>query len=76
MHSTFDTSAQKTQAAIDAGCKRFDGALLGFGGCPMASDELTGNIDTQLLLTLTGEQKNINMEAYRRSLLLAGKIFH
>lgn len=76
LHSTAFTSAGKIQAAIEAGCKRFDGALLGFGGCPMASDELTGNIDTQLLLELTGEVENINQEAYAEALLLARNIFH
>lgn len=76
LHSAAETSAAKINAAMEAGCKRFDGALLGFGGCPMASDKLTGNIDTQLLLNLTDEYKNINQEAYAKSLFLAEKIFH
>jgi hydroxymethylglutaryl-CoA lyase len=42
LHSTPDTALEKIEAAYKAGCRRFDGAIQGFGGCPMAKDELTG----------------------------------
>jgi hydroxymethylglutaryl-CoA lyase len=41
---------EKIEAALQAGCKRFDGAIHGFGGCPMAKDELVGNVATELLI--------------------------
>lgn len=49
-HSTPDSFAAKVDAALDAGCRMLDSALGGVGGCPFASDKLTGNIDTMLLL--------------------------
>ena len=53
----------KIKAAYDAGCIRFDGAIKGFGGCPMAADDLTGNLPTEKLLSFFNQQKislNIN----------------
>ena len=50
LHSTKETAAEKIRAALKAGCERFDGAILGYGGCPMAKDELVGNIDTRIIL--------------------------
>ena len=50
LHSTPDTVNEKLQAAYNAGCRRFDGAIKGFGGCPMAADELTGNIATEKMI--------------------------
>ncbi|WP_375561862.1 hydroxymethylglutaryl-CoA lyase [Bernardetia sp. OM2101] len=49
-HSPLRTASEKIEAAYQAGCRRFDGAMLGFGGCPMAKDELTGNIPTESIL--------------------------
>lgn len=51
LHSQANTVQEKIKAAIDAGCKRFDTAIGGYGGCPMAADELTGNMATEALLT-------------------------
>jgi hydroxymethylglutaryl-CoA lyase len=48
---------EKVEAAYKAGCKRFDGALKGFGGCPMAKDELTGNMPTEKLLSYFTAEK-------------------
>lgn len=56
LHSTPDASRAKLVAALDAGCTRFDTALRGFGGCPMATAELTGNIATETLLQLLDER--------------------
>ncbi len=50
LHSTPDTALEKIEAAYKAGCRRFDGALRGFGGCPMAKDELTGNMATEKII--------------------------
>lgn len=54
LHTTPETWKEKIESAYDAGCRRFDGALLGYGGCPMAADELVGNMPTENLLTFTG----------------------
>jgi hydroxymethylglutaryl-CoA lyase len=50
LHSRADAAAEKILAAYDAGCRRFDSALTGLGGCPFAADELVGNIATETLL--------------------------
>jgi hydroxymethylglutaryl-CoA lyase len=50
MHSTRAGAAAKFLAAYDAGCRRFDAALGGLGGCPFAQDELVGNIPTEVVL--------------------------
>src|SRR5580700_8494198 len=51
LHSRPDRAAEKILAAYEAGCRRFDGALTGMGGCPFAADELVGNIPTEAILT-------------------------
>ena len=51
MHSNPNTWLEKINAAYQAGCRRFDGAMRGYGGCPMAEDELVGNIATENLLS-------------------------
>jgi len=50
LHSRPDTAAEKVLAAYDAGCRRFDSAIAGLGGCPFAQDALVGNIPTELAL--------------------------
>ena len=54
LHTTPDTWREKVEAAAGAGCRRFDGAIRGFGGCPMARDELTGNMPTEHLVEYFG----------------------
>ncbi|NMM49235.1 hydroxymethylglutaryl-CoA lyase [Marinigracilibium pacificum] len=54
-HSTPDKALEKISAAYDAGCRRFDSAIRGFGGCPMAKDDLTGNIATETILQYLGK---------------------
>lgn len=49
-HSEKNSSLEKIKIAFDAGCRKFDGAILGFGGCPFAKNELVGNIPTEELL--------------------------
>lgn len=58
LHTTPDTWREKIEAAYKSGCKRFDGAIKGFGGCPMAADQLTGNMATENMLAYFNE-KNI-----------------
>jgi len=78
LHSTFENWQQKLDAAVKAGCTRFDGALKGIGGCPMANDELVGNMNTEWMLSFF-EKNNIatslNKEALAESLRIAGEIF-
>lgn len=51
LHTTPSTWLEKVDSAYNSGCRRFDGAIQGFGGCPMAKDELTGNMPTEKLLS-------------------------
>lgn len=78
LHSTPANWKEKLEAAVRAGCKRFDGALKGIGGCPMADDELVGNMNSEWMIDYF-EQKQLlntlNKEALARSLQLAGEIF-
>ena len=57
LHTSPSLWYEKVHAAFHAGCKRFDGAIKGYGGCPMAKDELTGNMPTEKLLLYFTEQK-------------------
>lgn len=57
LHTTPDKWFEKIDAAYKAGCRRFDGAIQGFGGCPMATDQLTGNMPTEKLLSYFTAQK-------------------
>ncbi|WP_299333976.1 hydroxymethylglutaryl-CoA lyase [uncultured Psychroserpens sp.] len=63
LHTTPSTWFEKIDAAFKAGCRRFDGAIQGFGGCPMAKDELTGNMPTEKLLSYFTSNKNNNLNA-------------
>lgn len=78
LHSTPGNWNEKLDAAVKAGCKRFDGALKGIGGCPMANDELVGNMDSELMINYFEENMpldNLNKEALQESLKMAGEIF-
>ena len=57
LHTTPDSWFEKVDSAYKAGCIRFDGAIKGYGGCPMAKDELTGNMPTEKLVSYFTEQK-------------------
>ena len=79
LHSTPQQRLEKIEAAFAAGCTRMDSALKGFGGCPMAADDLTGNIATEDVighLTSKGVQLNLNMEKWAEAILVSGKIFN
>ncbi len=78
LHSTQDNFILKLEAAVQAGCKRFDGALKGIGGCPMAQDDLVGNMNTELMIPFlegNGVLKKINKIALQDSLSIATEIF-
>ena len=61
LHTTPEKWFEKIDAAYKAGCRRFDGAIQGFGGCPMATDDLTGNMPTEKLLSyFTAQKENTN----------------
>ena len=64
LHTTPDKWFEKVDAAYRSGCRRFDGAIQGFGGCPMATDDLTGNMPTEKLLSyFTSKKEATNMSA-------------
>ncbi|MFB5944370.1 hydroxymethylglutaryl-CoA lyase [Albibacterium profundi] len=79
LHSTPDTAYEKAKAAIAVGCDQIDSALRGFGGCPMASDDLTGNLATETLLTALEATKTshdvIDMNAWKEALNYSNKVF-
>ncbi len=78
LHSTPQTAIEKIKAAFEAGCKRFDGAIKGFGGCPMATDDLTGNLPTETILSYLNEKgvsTGINQEEFAKAMVLADEIF-
>lgn len=78
LHSTPANWKEKIDAALQAGCKRFDGALKGIGGCPMADDELVGNMDTELMIPYFRELDlldELNFHALNNCSRLASEIF-
>jgi len=78
LHTTPDTWREKVEAAYTNGCRRFDGAIKGFGGCPMAADDLTGNMPTEKMLDYFEEMKieiGLNKDAFRESWLKADSVF-
>jgi hydroxymethylglutaryl-CoA lyase len=79
LHSTVLNWKAKIEAAVRAGCHRFDGALKGIGGCPMANDELIGNMNTELLIQYFREQNmlpSLNEGALQECLSMAAEIFN
>jgi hydroxymethylglutaryl-CoA lyase len=78
LHTTPDKWFEKIDAAYQAGCRRYDGAIQGFGGCPMAKDDLTGNMPTEKLLsyfTAKKENTNINPLSFESAYNEASKLF-
>jgi hydroxymethylglutaryl-CoA lyase len=78
LHTTPTAWHEKIDAAYKAGCRRFDGAIQGFGGCPMAKDELTGNMPTEKMLSYFTAEKvlsNINPMSFESAHNEATKIF-
>lgn len=78
LHSSPQTRYEKIEAAFNAGCKRIDGALKGFGGCPMAKDELVGNLPTEDILSFVQAKDNValvNDIELKKALALATEVF-
>jgi hydroxymethylglutaryl-CoA lyase len=78
LHSTPAQSYEKIEAAYLSGCKRFDSALKGYGGCPMAADDLTGNIATENLIDYLKSHNalaELNMAKFREAMDYSGRIF-
>ena len=79
LHTTPSTWHEKINAAYIAGCRRYDGAIQGFGGCPMAKDELTGNMPTEKMLsyfTIRKADTNVAPMAFEASYNKASDIFN
>ena len=77
LHSSPSTWKEKVTAAYESGCVRFDSAIMGIGGCPMADDKLVGNLATENLLDFFGTQSlGLNLDAFKKSMQIAGRIFH
>ena len=78
LHTTPTKWKEKIAAAYAAGCRRFDGAVQGFGGCPMAKDELTGNMPTEKMLSYFTEIKaetNVNWLVFEAAYNKASDLF-
>jgi hydroxymethylglutaryl-CoA lyase len=75
LHSRPERAAEKILAAYEAGCRRFDGALTGLGGCPFAGDDLVGNIPTEAALT-TLAARGISIGIDTKSLAVACAMTH
>ncbi len=79
LHSQKETSLEKIAAAHQSGCQNFDSAIMGFGGCPMAEDQLTGNISTEILIDYLKEKNDLpelDQDALIKSQIIAKRIFH
>ncbi len=78
LHTAPHNWKEKVQAAYDNGCRRFDGAIKGFGGCPMAADDLVGNMPMEKLLSFSEEHKlkhGLNPLAFESSYNMALEVF-
>ena len=78
LHTHPNSWYEKLNAAYKAGCHRFDGAIQGFGGCPMASDSLTGNMPTEKIISYLNSEKiktNLNVLAFESAHNEASKLF-
>jgi hydroxymethylglutaryl-CoA lyase len=77
-HARPEQWREKVEAAYHSGCQRFDSAAQGFGGCPMAEDELVGNIATENLIAYFSEHEtlNLDMQAWQRALAMVNPVFN
>ena len=78
LHTMPHTWREKVEAAYQAGCRRFDSAIKGYGGCPMAKDDLTGNMPTENLIQYFDEINadiEIDRKAFNQSMAIALEIF-
>ena len=78
LHSSPNNYFNKLQSAYNAGCKRFDGSIFGIGGCPMAEDDLVGNMATEKMIDFLedkSERLKLNKDSLQKSLTIARSIF-
>ena len=78
LHSSPQSRYEKIEAAFNAGCKRIDGALKGFGGCPMANDELVGNLPTEDIISFVQSKQGtalVNDTELKKALVLSADVF-
>ena len=79
LHSNPNTATEKIAAAYEAGCRRIDTALRGFGGCPMAKDDLVGNIATEKVVAYFKEKNvdlGLDMTKFEAALAYSVNVFH
>lgn len=75
-HTTSDAWQEKIEAAIQSGCTRFDGAIKGYGGCPMAKDDLVGNMPTEKMIDYFGiSNLGLNKSALENAFFIADEVF-
>lgn len=78
LHTTPNSWEEKLEAAWENGCRRFDGAIMGLGGCPMASDSLTGNMATENIIHFLNKKEqdlDLDISEFEKSLILAKTVF-
>lgn len=78
LHSSPQKALEKIDAAFEAGCQRFDGAIKGFGGCPMAEDELVGNLATETIMSYLDSRSAapiLNRAAFAEAMKIADDVF-
>jgi len=78
LHTTAHNWREKLEAAYNCGCRRFDGAIKGFGGCPFAKDELVGNLPTEKLIQFFRERDialSLDEEEFRKAYAMADEVF-
>jgi hydroxymethylglutaryl-CoA lyase len=79
LHCTTENWEEKVDAAYQAGCRRFDTAIKGYGGCPMANDSLVGNLATEKLIAYLLKENiesRINKDAFNEALLISNRVFN
>ena len=78
LHSTRETVAEKIEAVYESGCRRIDGAIKGFGGCPLAGNALVGNVATEAIVDFTKKRQlatGLDQAEFERAVLMAGRVF-
>lgn len=79
LHTLPENAQALTQAAYEGGCRYFEGAIKGFGGCPMAKDELTGNMPTERMLDwfdANNIETGVNKDAFNHAFVTSSSVFH
>ena len=82
LHCTAQNWEQKVDAAFNAGCRRFDTAIKGYGGCPMANDALVGNLATEKLISYLSKNNNsimlkdLNLDAFNEATMISNRVFN